>query len=119
MKKGRVMMDSKSNMTSSATCQRGFRAVSEITVKNLANYLKLDYGSLAEEEIFRRAAYHVNELCQRFRKDQPDKPLQYSLAKTALAFAELYYRKSEQLAEQSRMIDEFEKSLDAVLLSTE
>lgn len=75
--------------------------------------------SLAEEEIFRRAAYHVNELCQRFRKDQPDKPLQYSLAKTALAFAELYYRKSEQLAEQSRMIDEFEKSLDAVLLSTE
>ena len=51
MKKGRVMMDSKSNMTSSATCQRGFRAVSEITVKNLANYLKLDYGSLAEEDI--------------------------------------------------------------------
>ena len=75
--------------------------------------------SLAEEEGFRRAAYHVNELCRNFSVKQPDKSLQYILAKTALAFAELYYRKAEQLGEQSRMIDEFEKSLDAVLLSTE
>ena len=31
--------------------------VSEITIKNLANYLKLDYGSLAEEEILEVAAF--------------------------------------------------------------
>ena len=31
--------------------------VSEITIKNLANYLKLDYGSLAEEEILELAAF--------------------------------------------------------------
>lgn len=75
--------------------------------------------ALEEEEIFRRAAYHVNELCRKFKAVQPDKPSEYTLAKVALAFAELYYRKSEQLAAQSRMLDEFEKTLDAVLLSTE
>lgn len=31
--------------------------VSEITIKNLANYLKLDYGSLAEEEILELATF--------------------------------------------------------------
>ena len=51
------MMDSKSNMTSSATCQRGFRAVSEITVKTLANYLRLDYGNLDEDEILELATF--------------------------------------------------------------
>lgn len=75
--------------------------------------------SLAEEEIFRRAAYHVNELCRKFSADQPDKPSQYTLAKVALAFAELYYRKSEQLSAQSRMIEGFEKTLDEILLKTD
>lgn len=32
-------------------------AVSDITVKNLADYLKLDYSSLAEEEILELAAF--------------------------------------------------------------
>ena len=31
--------------------------VSEITIKNLANYLKLDYESLAEEDILELAAF--------------------------------------------------------------
>ena len=53
------------------------------------------------------------------RKEQPGKPLQYILAKTALAFAELYYRKSEQLIAQSKMLEEFEHELDQILLSVE
>lgn len=61
------MMDSKSNMTSGATCQRGLRAVSETTVKNLADYLKLDYSSLAEEEILELAAFL--QVAQRFIAD--------------------------------------------------
>ncbi len=74
---------------------------------------------LSEEEILRKAAYHVNELWKRYRTDEPEKSSQYALAKVALAFAELYYRKSEQLNMQSRMLDEFEKTLDQVLLEQE
>ena len=37
--------------------------VSEITIKNLANYLKLDYGSLAEEEILELAAFLQAAVC--------------------------------------------------------
>lgn len=51
------MMNSNSDATSDAKCRRGLRAVSEITVKTLANYLKLDYGSLAEEEILELATF--------------------------------------------------------------
>ncbi|MDE6301875.1 MAG: hypothetical protein K2M19_09185 [Muribaculaceae bacterium] len=75
--------------------------------------------TLAEEPIFRRAAYHVNELWQKMQKDQPSKSSHYALAKVALAFAELYYRKNEQLAVQSRLLEDFEKHLDRILLSME
>lgn len=75
--------------------------------------------TLAEEPIFRRAAYHVDKLCKELQMKQPGKPLQYILAKTALAFAELYYRKSEQLIAQSKMLEEFEHELDQILLSVE
>mgnify|MGYP003299220322 CR=1 FL=1 len=37
--------------------------VSEITIKNLANYLKLDYESLAEEEILELATVVLLFLC--------------------------------------------------------
>lgn len=75
--------------------------------------------TLAEEPIFRKAAYHVNELWQKMQKDQPLKSSHYALAKVALAFAELYYRKSEQLVAQSKMLDDFEQQLDRILLSME
>lgn len=75
--------------------------------------------SASEEPIFRRAAFHVNELIKKMRKEQPGKPLQYILAKTALAFAELYYRKSEQLTAQSKLLEDFEQSLDQILLSVD
>lgn len=41
--------------------------VSEITVKNLADYLKLDYSSLAEEEIIELATFL--QAAQRFIAD--------------------------------------------------
>lgn len=71
---------------------------------------------LEEEAIFRKAAYHVNELWKKMRDDSPGKPTEYALAKVALAFAELFYRKSDQLAAQSRMISDFERTLDSVLM---
>lgn len=70
----------------------------------------------SEEPIFRKAAYHVNSLWQKMRNDQPGKSSHYVLAKVALAFAELYYRKSEQLVSQSKMLEEFESELDRLLL---
>ena len=70
----------------------------------------------SEEAIFRKAAYHVNSLWQKMKADQPGKSSHYVLAKVALAFAELYYRKSEQLTSQSKMLDEFEQQLDCLLM---
>jgi hypothetical protein len=75
--------------------------------------------TLDEEPIFRKAAFHVNELWRNMLADQPGKSSQYALAKVALAFAELYYRKSEQLSSQSQMLDAFENELDKILLTME
>lgn len=74
---------------------------------------------LDEEEIYRKAAYHVNKIWQQNRSAQPGKSSNYALAKVALAFAELYYRKAEQLTAQSKMLEEFEKELDDILLAME
>lgn len=75
--------------------------------------------ALEEEPIFRKAAYHVNQLWENMKEQQPGKPSHFILAKVALAFAELYYRKSDQLNAQSQMLKEFEKSLDDILLGME
>lgn len=75
--------------------------------------------SLSEEPVFRRAAYHVNELWRKMCAEQPGKSSHYVLAKVALAFAELYYRKAEQLASQSQMLADFESNIDRILLDME
>lgn len=75
--------------------------------------------TLADEEVFRRAVYHVNRIYDKFKAQQPDKSDDYTLAKVALAFAELYYRKNDQLNAQSKMLDDFEAVLDEVLLTTD
>lgn len=71
---------------------------------------------LSEEPVFRRAEYHVNELWRKMCREQPGRSSHYILAKVALAFAELYYRKAEQLNAQTAMLDGFEKQLDEILL---
>lgn len=75
--------------------------------------------TLEEEPIFRKAAFHVNQYWKEMQQKQPGKSSHYALAKVALAFAELYYRKSEQLASQARMLEEFEHELDDILLAME
>lgn len=72
---------------------------------------------LSEEPIYRRAAYMVNTQWKKYMESQPGKSSHYALAKTALAFAELYYRKSEQLNAQTALLDDFEKELDKILLA--
>lgn len=72
--------------------------------------------ALSEEPVFRRAEYHVNDLWRKMCREQPGRSSHYVLAKVALAFAELYYRKAEQLSAQSSLLDDFEKQLDKILL---
>ncbi len=69
-----------------------------------------------EEIIYRKAEYHINKLWGEWRQVHKNKSSQEVLARVALAFAELYYRKTDQLESQVRMIDDFEKDLDELLL---
>lgn len=69
-----------------------------------------------EEIIYRKAEYHINKLWGEWRQVHKNKSSQEVLARVALAFAELYYRKTDQLESQARMIDDFEKELDELLL---
>lgn len=72
-----------------------------------------------EEIVYRKAEYHVNKLWNEWRQANKNKSSHEVLARVALAFAELYYRKSDQLEGQARMIDDFEKQLDNLLLKTD
>lgn len=72
-----------------------------------------------EEIVYRKAEYHINKLWGDWRQVHKNKSSHEILARVALAFAELYYRKSEQLDGQARMIDNFEKQLDELLLADE
>lgn len=73
----------------------------------------------SDEVAFRKAAHSVNEMWNSQRAAQPAKSSHYTLAKVALAFAELSYHKTEQLKRQSALIDEFEKDIDDILLNIE
>ena len=70
-----------------------------------------------EEIVYRKAEYHINKLWADWRKGLKNKSSHEILARVALAFAELYYRKSEELEGQAQMIDNFEKQLDELLLT--
>ena len=72
-----------------------------------------------EEEVYRKAAYHINQLWGDWRTALKNKSSQEVLARITLAFAELFYRKSDELEQQARMIDHFEKQLDDLLLKAE
>lgn len=72
-----------------------------------------------EEIVYRKAEYHINKLWAEWRQVHKNKSSQEVLARVALAFAELYYRKTDQLENQARMIDRFEQQLDELLLKTD
>ncbi|MDE5553612.1 MAG: cell division protein ZapA [Muribaculaceae bacterium] len=78
--------------------------------------LKIDR---AEERVYRKAAELINNTWADLRMAHKNKSSHYVLALTALAAAELYYRKSGQIEAQGRMIDDFEKQLDELLLKVE
>ena len=72
-----------------------------------------------EEIVYRKAEFHVNKLWADWRQAHKNKSSQDVLARVALAFAELYYRKSDELENQARQIDSFEKQLDDLLLEVD
>lgn len=73
----------------------------------------------SEEVGFRKAAHSVNEMWNSLRASQPGKSSHYTLAKVALAFAELTYHKTEQLKNQAALIDKLEKDIDNILLKVD
>lgn len=74
---------------------------------------------LSEEPIFRKAVLNVNKVYRDMRAAQSDKPTEYVLAKVALAFAELYERKVEQMKNQTAVLNDIEAQFDNLLLAVE
>lgn len=70
----------------------------------------------SEERVFRKAAELINESWADLRQTFKNKSSHDVLALTALAVAELYYRRSGEMEAQSKFIDDFEKQLDQMLL---
>lgn len=67
-----------------------------------------------EEVIYRKAEYHVNQLWKKWAASGRHQSADV-LARVALAFAELYYRKADALEKQAAMIDTLETELDAII----
>ena len=68
-----------------------------------------------EEIIYRKAEYHISKLWNSWRQQSKNKSSHEVLERIALAFAELYYRKSDQLEQQAKLIDDFDRQLDKLL----
>ncbi|MBJ2167405.1 MAG: cell division protein ZapA [Muribaculaceae bacterium] len=70
----------------------------------------------SEEAIYRRAEYHINKLYDQWHSGagKRQSPMEV-MARVALAFAELYYRKTDVLNAQADVLAEFEKRLDHIL----
>ena len=70
----------------------------------------------SEEAIYRRAGYHINKLYDQWHTSagKRQSPTEV-MARVALAFAELYYRKTELLNAQAEVLADFEQRLDHIL----
>ena len=64
----------------------------------------------------KRAEYHINKLYDQWHSGagKRQSPMEV-MARVALAFAELYYRKTDVLNAQADVLAEFEKRLDHIL----
>lgn len=70
----------------------------------------------SEEAIYRRAEYHINKLYNQWREGASKRQSNMEImTRVALAFAELYYRKTELLNAQGEVLADFEKRLDSIL----
>lgn len=68
-----------------------------------------------EEQFYRYIIEQLNNLWKKMRFGPGAVPSEVALAKVALYFAEMFYRKSALAAQQSRVLDDFEQQLDKVL----
>lgn len=69
----------------------------------------------SEERIYRQAEYHVNQLWREWAKAYPRRSTADLMARVALAFAELYYRKTDQIDQTAQLLGDFEQELDRLL----
>ena len=86
-----------------------------ITIK-IADVEPIKFSIKREDEaIYRRAEHHVNKLYDKWREAGRRQSPMEVMARVALAFAELYYRKNELLEAQADILDRFEQNLDKIL----
>ena len=70
--------------------------------------------SMDEERFYRHIIEQLNKIWTRLHIGAHETP-RVALAKTALYFAEMYYRRTALLNEQSKMLESFEAELDRLL----
>lgn len=71
----------------------------------------------SEESFYRKTIEHIVGNCNRMRYGADADTDDVALAKVALYYAIMYYRKSELLRNQGIMLDNFEQQLDSLLSS--
>ena len=69
----------------------------------------------SEEAFYRHIIDQLNRIWGKMHFGAVGESPQVALAKTALYYAEMFYRKSALANEQSKMLDDFEQSLDDTL----
>ena len=68
-----------------------------------------------EEAFYRYIIEQPNKLWQKMRFGPGGVPSRLALAKVALYYAEMYYRKSALASEQSKELESFEAELDRII----
>lgn len=71
--------------------------------------------TLNEESFYRHIIEQLNKIWGKIHYGPGGVPSQVALAKVALYYAEMYYRKTALAGEQSRILSDFEQELDKVL----
>ena len=72
-----------------------------------------------EDAFYRYIIEQLNKLWSKMHYGPGGVPSQMALAKVALYFAEMYYRKSALATDQSKVLDDFERELDKMLRDIE
>lgn len=68
-----------------------------------------------EESFYRQIIEKINENCRRFQSGIEADDEQVALAKVALFYATMFYRRHDLVCRQGALLDAFEQRLDAFL----
>ena len=68
-----------------------------------------------EESFYRELIERINSNCDRFRYGRDADTDGVALAKVALYYATMYYRRHDTARRQSELLDSFEASLDSLI----